>query len=113
MEKIVLFIVTFLVVYLLYLLIVILRKKGLKKYNKSTEYLYLTRKYKLDVNKIEIKKLAIMTSLTNSFIIAVTMVVISFFDNYILKLMFGFITIFPSIVILYHIIGTNLNKKEK
>ena len=112
MDKVITFIVTFLVIYILYLFIVILRKKGLKRFTKSTEYLYLTKKYKLDVNKLEIKKLANTVALTNSFIISIAMLVTTFLKNTILKLMFGFITIFPLIIICYHLIGIKLKKKE-
>ena len=47
MKYIVMFVVSFLVVYLAYFFTVILNKKKLKKFETSNQALYFTRKYKI------------------------------------------------------------------
>ena len=50
MENLYYSITLFFTIYLLYFLIIVCSKKGLNKYKKSTEVLYLTYKYKIDIN---------------------------------------------------------------
>ncbi len=111
MNELILFLGTFIFVYLVYLVLIILRKKKMDKYKKSTEVRYLENKYKLDIKKLNLKKLSHILALANAFIIAITILVISFVDDLILKLMVGFIVLFPMILIIYHIIGKSLQKK--
>lgn len=111
MENLLVALGTFVFVYLIYLFLVILRKKKIAKYKDSTEVKYLQSKYRLDLKKINMTTLAHLLSLTNAFIIAVTIFVTSLVENLILKLMVGFIVLFPMILIMYHLIGINLNKK--
>lgn len=111
MENLLVALGTFVFVYLTYLFLVILRKKKIAKYKNSTEVKYLQIKYRLNLNKINITKLAHLLSLTNAFIIAVTVLVAGLVEDLILKLMVGFIVLFPLILIMYHLIGVNLNKK--
>ena len=111
MNELILFLGTFIFVYLVYLVLIILRKKKMDKYKKSTEVRYLENKYKLDIKKLNLKKLSHILDLANAFIIAITILVISFVDDLILKLMVGFIVLFPMILIIYHIIGKSLQKK--
>ena len=111
MENVIAAILSFIIVYLVYLVLVILRKKKMAKYKNSTEVRYLETKYRLNLKKMNMKQLAHLLSLTNAFIIAVTVLVIGFVDELILKLMVGFIVLFPMILLMYHIIGVKLNKK--
>lgn len=113
MEKLILFLVTFIFVYLVYFVLIILRKKKMDKYKKSTEVRYLENKYKLDVKKLNLKALVHVLALSNAFIIATTILVINFVDDLVLKLMVGFMVLFPMILIVYHIIGKTLQKKYK
>ena len=50
------FIISFLIVYLFYLLTVILQTKKYEKFKKSNQVLYFVKKYKIDINKINMKK---------------------------------------------------------
>lgn len=111
MENVIAAILSFIIVYLVYLFLVILRKKKMAKYKNSTEVRYLETKYRLNLKKMNMKHLAHLLSLTNAFIIAVTVLVIGFVDELILKLMVGFIVLFPMILLMYHFIGVKLNKK--
>ena len=111
MENILTALGTFILVYLVYLFLIVLRKKKVKKYQNSTEVKFLVNRYNINIKKINLKKLANLLALTNSFIIAVTILAVSYINGFILKLMVGFIVLFPMILIFYSIIGKQLSKK--
>lgn len=70
MKYFVAFIIAFLIVYLFYLFTVILQKKKYDKFKKSNQVMYFVKKYKLNVNKIDMRKFTNILGLTNSLIIA-------------------------------------------
>lgn len=111
MQELVMYLIIFSLVYLIYFGLVILRSKKLNQYKKSTEVLYLERKYKLNVNKMDIKKLSNLLALANAFIISTTVYLISFIDNLFIKMVVGFVLMIPIILGVYHVIGTYLQKK--
>ena len=113
MENLILSLVTFGLVYLIYLFLIVLRKNKMAKYKNSTEVKYLKSKYKININKVNLKKLAHILALANAFIIALTIFVTGFVNDFVLKLMVGFVVLFPMILIVYHLIGINLAKKYK
>jgi len=112
MIELVYFIVTFTILYLIYLLTIVFRKKGLKKFKKSTEVNILKNKYKLDLEKINMKKLANTIALSNSFLIATTVFLVSVIENFTLKIIIACTVMLPFILVLYHFIGTYFKKKE-
>lgn len=112
MEYILVFMFCFLVIYLLYLFIIVLRKKGLEKFKTSKQLEYFKLKFKLDMNKINFKSFAHSIALTNAFIIAFTVTAIDFIDNLILKLLVGFIILLPLMYFLYGMLGKYYKKKE-
>ena len=112
MNYISIFIFCFLVIYLLYLFIIFLRKKGLEKFKTSKQLEYFKIKFKLDLKKINFKKFANSLALTNAFIIAFTVTVIDIFDNWILKILVAFIILLPLMYLLYTILGKHYKKKE-
>ena len=85
MKYIIMFVVSFLVVYLAYFLTVILNKKKLKKFETSNQALYFTKKYKIKVSDKNVKLLANLVALSNAFIISTTLIIIELVSNYILK----------------------------
>ncbi len=106
------FIVVFLITYLFYLFFVILRKNKVSKIKNCTESLFLKKRFKLKMDKISDKKLANIIAITNASIIATTFCIIEFVENYILKIMFIFVTLMVLIFAIYTIIGKILQKKE-
>lgn len=112
MFYIVTFVFCFLVIYLLYLGIIVLRKKGLEKFKTSKQLEYFKIKFKLNVDKLDIKSFAHTIALTNAFIIGATVAIGGLVDNFVLKLMIAFIILMPSIYIIYNIIGSHYKKKE-
>lgn len=106
------FIFAFLIVYLVYTLVVIHRKKGFEKFKTSKQVEYFKEAYKIDFKKINLKKFANSLALTNAFIIALTCTIIELFDNIILKMCAGFIILVPLMLLMYKLLGTIYKKKE-
>ena len=103
----------FVIVYLFYLFFIIFRKKSLQRYKNSREYTYLKSKYKFEQDKVDIKYVASWCGLINAFIIGITIFIIGFVNKLVLKLLLGFLILFPLILIFYHILGKQLEKKYK
>lgn len=113
MEEVMLFLAIFILVYLIYLIFVVNRSKVLKKFEKGKELSYLKYRYKLNYDKINIKSLAHVVSLANALILAIVVTFVSIFDNFLFQMLIGLITLFPLILIIYHIIGKYYQEKEK
>ena len=119
--NIILFISLFLIVYLMYYLFVIRSKKAMIKMQNGKEMLFLKRNYHLDYDKLDTKKVANSVALINSFIISFTTEVVcllnSWISNFYLWLIcsmfMAIVILFPLIIILYHLVGTHYNKKQK
>lgn len=112
MERIIVTIIVFLFIYLLYAVTVIHSKKKIKDFEKSGQASFIIKKYKLSVSKINMKNFARLIAFANSFIIALAFFITDFIENYILKLLIGFIILIPTIILCYHLIGMLYKKKE-
>lgn len=112
MKCLLIFIISFLIIYLVYFLIVVRRKKGIEAFKKGKQVLFFKNAYKLDLDKLNYNKFANSLALTNAFIIAFTVTVIEFIDGYIIKLLIGFVILIPLILICYYILGKIYKKKE-
>lgn len=106
------FVITFIVIYLLYFFLVIQRKNVLKKFENSTEVMYLKKKYQLDINKVNIKSLAHQIACANAFLLSFTVFLVGIIKNIFLKLLLSIFIMIPLILITYHIIGLYYKKKE-
>ena len=113
MEFIILFFVSFLIVYLAYYLVIVRRDKGLEAFKKGKQVLFFKNVYKLDLKKLDYKKFANSLSLVNAFIIAVTVTVIEMIDvSLTFKLLISIVVLVPLILICYYILGKIYKKKE-
>jgi len=112
MEKVLIFLICFIIVYLVYYLVVVHRKKGLEAFKAGKQLLFFKNAYNLDIEHLDYKKFANSLALVNAFIIAFTVTVIEFFDSYIVKLGVGFIVLIPLMLICYYILGKAYKKKE-
>lgn len=99
------FLIAFLIVYLFYLVTVVLQKKRMDNFKKSNQVLYFVKRYKLDVNKLNMTRFTNTLGLANAFIVATAFMTTFLVENYILMLLVGFIVLIPLILIVYHIIG--------
>ena len=112
MKYILIFISSFLIIYLIYYLLVVRREKGLEAFKNGKQVLFFKTVYKLDLKKLDCKKFAKSLSLVNAFIVALTVTIIELIDGYILKLLVGFVILIPLILICYYILGKSYKKKE-
>ena len=113
MKEILFSLIIFVIIYLFYIVCVITRKNKLDKLMTGMEVMYLKKRYKLSLKKVSKKKIANLIALTNSFIVSITVLLVSIIDNYILKLMIAFIILVPLIILGYHLIGLYLKRSEK
>lgn len=111
MDYVILFIVTFLVVYLLYLFTVILSKKKLNKFKTSNQVMFFIKKYQIKVDENNVKFLAHSIAIANALIISIAIIAVELVSNFILKVLVAFIIIIPLILILYHLIGKIMLKR--
>ena len=100
------YIASFILVYLAYLLFVLIRPKQLEKFKKSSYIILLVKKYNFDLKKINFKILAHTVCLGNSFILATVLFAISWFKNPIFIIVVGFIVMIAITFLIYHLIGT-------
>ncbi len=109
--EIVLTIITFIIIYLFYLIFVIIRPKKLQKFKDNMYVKYLVNNYNLDLNKVNLKKLANIIAIINSFIIAVVLGIVSITDNILLWVILSIVLLIPFQLISYGIIGKICQKK--
>ena len=107
-----LFVFTFVLVYLFYVIFVLCRKNVLNKFPNGANIVYLKKKYGIKITDKNIKKIANSVFLANSFILSVAVTIVCYFDSFILGILVCIIPIILMILILYHIIGTYYSKKQ-
>ena len=110
MNSLIFSLITFIIIYLLYVIFVINKKKKLEKFKTSVYVTYLINVSKLDIKKVNIKVLAHIIALTNAFILSVTLFIIDFIDNIYLKFILGFIVVLILLFMMYFIIGKMYQK---
>jgi len=113
MKQLILFLSIFIIVFLIYYIFVVRRKKTLEKYKNGKELTYLKYRYKLKIEKLNLKQLATILSLGNAFIIAFVVTLISMFKSFLLQMLVGLIALIPTILIVYHIIGKYYQKQGR
>ena len=120
MENIIVFIVLFILVYLAYEIFVLHNKKALNKMKEGRELSFLKRNYKLDYDKLDIKKVARFIALANSFILSFTTTLVCIINEWVknfylwllICLVMSIVILIPLILILYNLIGKRLKKKQ-
>ncbi len=112
MKEIIFYLIIFLLVYLFYVVFVLSRKNVLKKFPDGKEIKYLKYKYGIKVSENNIKKLANTIFLGNAFILSTTVFVVCLFDNLLIEIVVGIITLIILILGVYHIIGSYYKKKQ-
>lgn len=113
MSNYITYIISFILVYLFYLLFVLVRPKQLEKFKTSSYIVLLVKKYKIDLKSVNFKILAHTVCLGNSFILSTVLFAISWFKNPLFIILVGLITMIIITFLVYHIIGSMYRKKEK
>ena len=111
------FIITFVIVYLIYFFLVIKKCRKDKKVV-PTEVNLILSFYKIDIKKINVNQMVNVVSIVTTFIISIIITSISiFFDNTLILLIFGTLISVVVAIICYGIIGRyyerQSNKKKK
>lgn len=84
------------------------------KLNKVGQYAYLSKKYKIDFNKLGPTKTIFILAFCNSLIIANTVVIVNYFYvQPIWAIIIAFFILFISIYVVYGITGKVLSQKKK
>ena len=111
MKEVIIFLITYLLMLMIYLVFVVWNKKALRKIKRGAEARYLKAKYKLDIKEIETKTFALHIALINSFIIAITLSLIFIVDNYLIMILLAIFLVMSLILILYHLLGKYYQKQ--
>ena len=111
MEQIILFIMTYIVVFFIYQVFIVSKAKRRNSKKRPMEVNYLIKKYNIDINKLNYKNLLMTISLVSSLDISIIVTVALLFDNYLLQVIFIFLLVIPVIMISYSFIGKYYKKR--
>ncbi len=120
MRELLLWLGMFVLIYLFYELFVIRKEKVLENMKEGKELSLLSKKYKLDYSKINMKELVRLIALSNAFIISTVVTLVCLLQNWISNfllwmiavLVVGLLLLIPSILIIYTRIGRYYQKKQ-
>lgn len=110
-EELILFIMTFLFVFIIYEVFLVRKQKKDKRRKKPVEVSYLISKYNLDLDKINYKRLLNIISAVSAFDISLVVTIVSLFKSFYLQLLIGFVLIMLLILTSYDIVGRVYKKK--
>ena len=112
MVEIIYFIITFLIVYMIYYFASIRKaKKNKKKLPAEVEYLILC--YQIDIKKIPYRNFLNTIAIVGSFDVALVATLVSLIDGIIWQLLFGFVFIIPIIVLSFTLVGKYYKKYQE
>ncbi len=106
------FVVSYLIIFLLYSLVINRKKKSYKDTTKQMDILYLVNKFKLNTKKTKYNTLKWITNIINPLIISITFIIVTNIKSFTLGIMIGFLVMMMLIYSIYEIIGRILKKKE-
>lgn len=114
---IILFIVLFILLYFYYTfkMIQVLNKKRTRKNKEKFLFpvKYLSNKFKIDKNVLLTKKMVLIYSLVDSFIMSLVVIIIELIPlPFAIQLLIGFILLFALIYSIYELLGRYISKKE-
>ena len=118
MEELVLFILSFILVLIVYEIFIVTpakrrkSKRGRKsKHKEVLEVLYLVKRYRLDLEKVNYNQLLQIVAITSSLDISIICSLIMLFDNFIIRILVGGLSIVLVLLISYHIVYLFYKKK--
>lgn len=113
MKYLIMFVVSFLIIFFLYLVSVILRKNKYEKYKNGKQVQFFIKKYGLKFKKIKEVKFFTLLSIINSLLMAITVTIIFAINNIIIKFLVAFVILIVLVLIFYSLLGMYIRKKEK
>lgn len=105
MQEIILFLMTFLFVFLIYQLFIVRGAKRKNSVKRPMEIRYLESRYKIDIKLVDYKRLLLVVSLVSSFDIAFLVSIVMMIHHYILEILVAFVVVIPLILFSYHLVG--------
>lgn len=111
LDELILFVMTFLLVFIVYELFLVRKAKKDKRRKKPVEVNYLLGKYHLNIDKLNYKKLLNIISVVSAFDISLVVTIVSLLNNFYLQLLVGFVLIMLLIIVSYDIVGRIYKKK--
>ena len=111
LDELILFILTFLLIFIIYELFLVRKAKKDKRRKKTVEVNYLIGKYNLDINKLNYRRLLNIISVVSAFDISLVVTIVSLFNNFLFQLLVGFVLIMLLIIVSYDIVGRIYKKK--
>ena len=111
LEEVILFIMTFLLIFIIYELFLVRKSKKDKRRKKPVEVNYLIGKYNLDLDKLNYKRLLNIISSVIVFYFLLVVIIVSLLDSFYLQLLIGFVLIMLLIIVSYDIVGRIYKKK--
>ena len=119
MEEVILFLLSFVFIFLLYQIIIIgpakrsksLKTRGKRKDKNPIEVKYLISKYKLDMEKVNYNQLLQIVAITSSFDIALIGSLIMAVEDFFLSVVVGIVAIVILIMGSYHLVYLFYKKK--
>ncbi len=109
MKHIILFIMTYIFVFLIYQIFIVRNKRRNSK-KRPMEINYLIQKYNIDISKINYKKLLKVVALISSLDISIIVTIATLFDNYLIQIIIVFVLVIPTIMISYSFVGKYYKK---
>jgi hypothetical protein len=101
----------FLLIFMMYYIFIIRKSKNYNEKKGMPEVLLLIKYFKLDIKKINYKKLVALVSLINSLIITITFGIVIFIKGILMQLLLAFFILIPLIIISYGLLGKYYQKK--
>lgn len=111
MEEVVLFVMTFTLIFLIYQIFIVRKATRRNSTKKPMEIKYLESRYKIDLKLVNYKKLLLVISIVSSFDIALLVSIVSMIHNYILEILVALFLVIPLILLSYHLVGSYYVKK--
>ncbi len=114
MEEIVLFFMSYVLIFIIYQIFIILpakKNRNSKKKRELLEIKYLELKYNLDLDKVKYEQLLQICALVSSFDISLSVTFVSLVNGLLLELLVGFLSITILIFVSYHFVYLFYKKK--
>ena len=119
--ELILWLVLIVIIYAFYEIFVIRKEKALENMKHGKELTLLEKKYKLDYDKLDIKKIARMVGISNAFIISTVVSLVCLLQKFITNTFLwglavigvGIVLLVPLILLCYSLIGKHLRKIQE
>lgn len=120
MQEVILFIMSFIFIFLIYQFFLIIpakkakndkKKKSHKERRELVEINYLVKRYRLDMDKVNYNQLLQIVGIVSSFDISLIVSIIVALNNFLLEVVLGFVVTLLIIIVSYHLVYLFYKKK--